>query len=194
MPYRMNIINATVKVLESPIVTEKIKKIVSENILKRGIWSLSDKKDNILMWSHYAFEHRGFVIGIKTNGNIFKYKEEVLVKVEYFDKLWRESLLDYTNDINILKEKYDLWKYESEWRLITILDNINRKWIKRDNVKGITFIKPNDISEVIFGIRFNKEKRDIYINKLKSNKKYKNLKFYQAEICNNPVSLKIVKI
>jgi len=34
----------------------------TEDIAKFGVFSMSQKKDNILMWSHYADQHHGFCI------------------------------------------------------------------------------------------------------------------------------------
>ncbi len=40
------------------------------NLLREtGICTLSDIPDNILMWSHYAEFHRGFVVGFRVNWN-----------------------------------------------------------------------------------------------------------------------------
>ncbi|EGQ8391309.1 TPA: DUF2971 domain-containing protein [Vibrio cholerae] len=48
---------------------------VEENKNKIGVISLTEAKDNLLMWSHYANEHRGAVIGFWAksafNGNMF---------------------------------------------------------------------------------------------------------------------------
>ncbi|WP_158137017.1 DUF2971 domain-containing protein [Vibrio metschnikovii] len=50
---------------------------VEENKNKIGVISLTEAKDNLLMWSHYANEHKGAVIGFWAksafNGNMFSH-------------------------------------------------------------------------------------------------------------------------
>jgi len=62
-----------------------LKKESEEQIKKwnaaAGIISLSAKKDDILMWGHYADCHRGFTIGLKTDV-ILQRKD-----LEHFDKI-----------------------------------------------------------------------------------------------------------
>jgi len=55
-----------------------------------GIIALTEAKDNLLMWSHYANEHRGAVIGINTSefsgGNIFaKLQRPQLVNTSFYE-------------------------------------------------------------------------------------------------------------
>ncbi|USE38695.1 DUF2971 domain-containing protein [Endozoicomonas sp. SCSIO W0465] len=42
-------------------------KYIDENKHKVGVISLTESKDNLLMWSHYANEHKGVILGFHTS-------------------------------------------------------------------------------------------------------------------------------
>ncbi|BCD99394.1 hypothetical protein MARGE09_P3596 [Marinagarivorans cellulosilyticus] len=64
---------------------------IENNINKVGVICLSESKDNLLMWAHYAREHKGVVAGINNFGasNIFQ-------KLFMPSSLTSSSLIDYT--------------------------------------------------------------------------------------------------
>ncbi|WP_232364418.1 DUF2971 domain-containing protein [Salinimonas lutimaris] len=64
---------------------------IENNINKVGVICLSESKDNLLMWAHYAKEHKGIVAGINNFGssNIFQ-------KLFMPSALALSSLIDYT--------------------------------------------------------------------------------------------------
>ncbi|KAA8596531.1 hypothetical protein F0Z19_4746 [Vibrio cyclitrophicus] len=65
------------EICESP---DELISYIEENKSKIGVISLTEAKDNLLMWSHYANEHKGAVIGFWAqsafNGNMFTYLHE----------------------------------------------------------------------------------------------------------------------
>lgn len=81
-----------------------------------GILSLTERWDNMLMWSHYGAQHKGICIGFHTSIGVFR---EVCRVV-------------YTDDYPIIKRPQDdtsvvmaksfltkakCWEYEREWRI-----------------------------------------------------------------------------
>lgn len=127
-----------------------------------GILSLSSKKDNLLMWSHYCNHHTGFVLEFEPewNGHLEDLKDlEVtlnsLVALE----------VNYSNDRPVLDGKENAsqkldkvlltksidWRYESEFRVI---DNIRKAGIhpyKRGLLKGVyagAKMSPNDLQSL----------------------------------------------
>src|SRR5438105_3201695 len=48
-----------------------------------GVLCLTEDPDNHLMWVHYAAQHRGFVVGFRTDNALFFEKDAELGKVEY---------------------------------------------------------------------------------------------------------------
>lgn len=94
-----------------------------------GILSLTERPDNILMWSHYAGHHTGFVIEFDEEHPFFKSHygttngktPVVLQKVEYsIGRPERPSinLKDLVEGSSWYLVKSEEWKYEDEWRMI----------------------------------------------------------------------------
>lgn len=94
---------------------------------KIGIVSFSETNDNLLMWSHYADNHRGIVVTFDTSHDFFKKdgsRSKELGRVHYRKdrmKALPQRLKDgfYMSDsTRIYFEKSDEWIYEKEHRLI----------------------------------------------------------------------------
>jgi hypothetical protein len=85
-----------------------------------GVLCLSEICDDILMWSHYAQNHRGVCLGIRTEcmgRKILRpvnYVERVPV-IDTLDYLRREKRETYTR-LSLTKAAH--WSYEKEWRTI----------------------------------------------------------------------------
>ncbi len=62
------------------VTKDDIYRFINDNVV--GL-SLTEDKENLLMWSHYAKEHSGFVIELDTEDDFFKSKDKFLFKVEY---------------------------------------------------------------------------------------------------------------
>jgi hypothetical protein len=89
------------------------------------ILSLTEKSDNLLMWSHYAKSHEGFVIGFKTSDPfLFRHGSKPhgansLMKVHYSRK---RPKLKYLTEVGLAEmyfTKSREWAYEQEWRMFT---------------------------------------------------------------------------
>lgn len=81
-----------------------------------GVTSFSKWHDNILMWSHYADQHRGLVVGFDDDafGDIHE--------VNYSPQRMEFQPI-FTPDepakiIEVLKRKASVWEYEGEFRLL----------------------------------------------------------------------------
>ncbi|ASG09157.1 hypothetical protein CEQ50_16635 [Vibrio anguillarum] len=88
---------------------------------KIGILSLSECFSNPLMWSHYADQYRGFVIGFNSDHEWFKKPDAFgeptsIIKVKYLE---RKSVISPNSaSVNqVLGEKSKHWEYEKEYRL-----------------------------------------------------------------------------
>jgi hypothetical protein len=64
---------------------------IENTIDKVGSISLSESKDNLLMWAHYAAEHKGVVVGISSFGSTNIFSNLFLPSA-----LTSSSLIDYT--------------------------------------------------------------------------------------------------
>ena len=105
--------NALQKVLEESI--ERLRK-------KLGICCFSEKRDNILMWAHYAKQHTGFCLEFDIDNDFFR-PITCAIKVEY------DTILPVLNILQLgnyprkelgtkLLTKADDWEYEQEWRIV----------------------------------------------------------------------------
>jgi hypothetical protein len=105
-----------------------------------GIFCLTEKPDNHLMWVHYARNHTGFVLGFNARASFFQENNRVLRKVRYRrgPKVLSEA------DINACFYKSNQWTYEQEWRCARSFE------VKESRVVGI---EPNLITHIIFGSR-----------------------------------------
>lgn len=115
------------------------KKSISDNINRFGIISLTKDPKNILMWSHYASEHHGMVIGIDCDSSTFKFhdnysshcktKTNKPLKVLYSRYRPSENIPDsaiyeyYDDNFNrlFMLTKSRCWSYEKEYRYLISL-------------------------------------------------------------------------
>jgi len=123
-----------------------LSKFRNETIKKFGVFSMSQINDNILMWSHYAKQHKGFCIEFVRSSNNLLGNIEVTRPVDYHCYYPEVGPLDSSGNINpsifrkMLFSKAKDWSYEKEWRLT--YDEGNREEPL-----------PADISSIIFGLR-----------------------------------------
>jgi|SRR5450830_221621 len=159
---------------------ELYKNIYREKIGRYGVLSLSsnreinhlltvsmpEKKDprtNILMWSHYADSHRGFVIEFRPN-----FIDGInLKKVEYCDK--RDFLtfedIDENRFENIFFKKSPEWWYEQEYRAILPLDNASTI---HDEKFHLYKINKASINSITFGCAMSDENKKIIMDLTKN--------------------------
>ena len=168
------------------------------------ILCLSELNDNILMWTHYANNHKGICLGFKTTcisnsiGLEFedtfhfnpskkrgflptfkvKYKKE---RPKPYNPLkdGKEKLFEFA------KTKYLDWEYEKERRIIYLYNDIKEKIIN---------FKRDILSEIIFGLKTSEEdinriKDIVYENYISNGIK---VDFYKTELCDGKYGLNIV--
>jgi hypothetical protein len=108
-----------------------VQKAISEHL---GIVCFTDRPDSLLMWSHYAEGHRGFVYGFDPRHPFFQPEEgsdRLFRKVAYSRRRPRVVLSDARAPSDVFSErvaheflftKSEEWAYESEWRLVLPVD------------------------------------------------------------------------
>lgn len=104
-----------------------------------GVFSLTDRPDNELMWAHYAESHKGFLIQYDYNSIA---KDKDFFKIEYKISPPRLGILDLINSDNLVLKlagiKSKEWEYESEYRLIKLTGGTN-PFYEKQTIKGIYF-------------------------------------------------------
>ena len=99
---------------------DTITKTIQNTLKNRGVCCFSEKKDNLLMWSHYASQGAGMCLEFDTSSPTFS----LLQKVDYspeFPVIDLERMLcneDYDQITEMYCTKSQDWSYEQEWRLL----------------------------------------------------------------------------
>ncbi len=141
---------------------------VSDEISRNmGVFCLTEKPDDILMWSHYADNHRGFCIEYKRSEanylgavatDIFKYDssfqiEAIITKpIIYSEDYPNVRVLDLltlkTWDplYSMILTKAKQWEYEKKWRMT-------------GHKGGVRIPSPGEVQSIIFGLRMPQEQR-----------------------------------
>lgn len=106
-----------------------------------GIFCLTEKPDNHLMWVHYARNHTGFVLGFNARAPFFQENDRVLRKVIYESgpRVFSEP------DVNVCFYKSNAWTYEQEWRCVREFQPSDPRSVQIDD--------PGLITHIIFGSR-----------------------------------------
>ena len=159
------------------------------------ILSLSEKRDHILLWSHYAESHKGVCFGFQTttiNNSIgIMFDEPALewkwnrynspkgflpaFKVNYTNFM-PEPYSRFKDDdkriIEFLITKHKDWHYEAERRLILPITNVSNRYLKYNK---------KVLKQIIFGCRIeDKYKQQVY-HLAGEHFQGHHIEFYQAE-------------
>src|SRR5512135_205937 len=93
-----------------------------------GILSLTESYDNLLMWAHYADEHRGVVVEIETSDPAFLEPDpdrQDPREVRYSFSRPRLSVDDQVL-LDVFFTKSPQWEYEREYRIVRRLEHATR--------------------------------------------------------------------
>lgn len=147
---------------------------------------LSKEPLSVLMWSHYADSHCGYVVGIDTEIAGFENSNECVITagegdISYYSNRKKELLHVDENSINdkeiikkILLNKSIHWEYEQETRIIKRISELTCKDIHfLHETKNI-----NAIKEIYIGI-----KNEAFHNQVK------NIPLLQSLLSNNEIKL-----
>ncbi|HEY3332797.1 MAG TPA: DUF2971 domain-containing protein [Capsulimonadaceae bacterium] len=149
-----------------------------------GIFSMTETWSNLLMWSHYAESHKGFVLGFDTSRAEFAYPRSRpfgegthLAAVEYR----QERPAMYTLDNDQVREglfvKSAEWEYEREWRMV-IQKPLAANWA--DNVGPVVLIDPLAIADLVLGVLIDPQMKASIIDVVKQD--FRHVVIYQATL------------
>lgn len=163
-----------------------------------GILSLSKSSKSVLMWSHYALDHTGFVIGLNALDPFFfqpdgdgrlSEAQDVL-----YSSLRAEVDLDDPNRYRkLLCQKSIAWKYERETRLFRLLTAENQWGVDGKGIPLHLFSIPQAaICKIIFGANSSAALRSKIFHYTRLNKIVADI--YQSKISHNSFRLIFDKI
>lgn len=160
---------------------------------KFGILSLSESHDNLLMWAHYADNHRGFVIQFDETHPFFKGEEIVpglprLSKVEYNDT---RPVLSYSTleSPQIFFRKSPAWELECEVRLIRPLSEARKVSDKNPYLIHLFEIPFEAITGVVTGALMGHEQYVELMNLCAETPELKHIKRYHMQLCKDEYRL-----
>jgi hypothetical protein len=87
--------------------------------VENAVFCMTERRDSILMWAHYADHHTGFCLEFSTDNPLFSRARAIL----YRRDLPHQNLVEFLNPGPIrmppwyLVVKAEDWAYEKEWRL-----------------------------------------------------------------------------
>lgn len=166
-----------------------------------GALCLTPDCKNILMWSHYARRHTGFVVGFDMHSDFFKNLYNTtswqVRPVEYvpfpptvsgIKGLVGDKLLD------TLFKKSKIWDYEEEYRIVAPIDSEQYQFKTVEGKKGIHELPKGVVREIVFGAMMNDKTVQIYCRSIRNREDCQHIKLKRAALHETKYELKIVDI
>lgn len=160
---------------------------IIEQLCRTHVFCVAENKDDVVMWSHYAAEHKGVVFELNCIDEIdnpllmatkVKYSEKCIPfpdAMAYAQHLTGEKRIDMVDIIwNMATTKHTSWGYEKEWR-------VRMPAIVNEDVEKFIDVPENVrvFGGMYFGCKIEPEIRSKLLNLAKRN--YPGMKIYQAE-------------
>lgn len=183
---------------------DEIHKKIREKMSNTGVYSMSEVNDEILMWSHYADNHRGFCIGFHDLHKSMRITPTVM-PINYIDEYTDLSnpqiVLDFYSEMfyknRHLPERKWLKKYETLKKIYTrtddqkmavaVLTDKYKKWeyerefrLICEHSTGLKKHDPESIRTITFGLRASDKDKE-HIISICQNSQKSHVEFYYAE-------------
>jgi Protein of unknown function (DUF2971) len=135
----------------------KFDQVVNDVVSSMGVLCLSEDALNQQMWTHYADQGKGFVVGFNARHPFFIHcdgsiQRNLLKKVIYTDEhtenFWR-------NPYYLFLVKASGWAYEREWRMFKPLKDSDEMVAAETQQVRLWNLAPDIISTVHFGYQYD---------------------------------------
>ena len=141
--------------------------LTCDQLSKRyGVTSFSTRKDDVKMWSHYADDCRGVVIGYNVDLWVrHLLGTSIIRRVKYADDLpiiMGPRVVNQENAYVFMSSKGAVWEHEQEWRLITELSKTQQSG---KDIAVIT-VPQESVSSVLITDRTSQDTVDIIVRRL----------------------------
>ena len=131
-----------------------------------GVTSFSTIRDDVKMWSHYADNSRGVVIGYNVDFWVSHLcGTSIIRQVQYSDKLplvMGPRSVNQENAYTFMSSKGAAWEYEQEWRLITEFSKAQQS---KDGISVIT-VPQESVSSILVTDRTSQDTVDSIVQRL----------------------------
>lgn len=174
----------------------------ADNASELAFLSLSKKRNNLLMWSHYCDSHRGFTLGFESDHPFFSVPQpglkSVLREVTYSRARPVVPAPDgdpdafFRANTNILTKSHH-WAYEEELRMCvspTAADE-TKSGVNGESIYLFRF-PPDALREVILGHRMVREDREAILQIIRDT--YHNAKVYETALNESQYDLDVTTI
>ncbi len=164
-----------------------------------GALSLSEIFNHELMWSHYANEHKGYVIGFDTKHPFFNQRKSDedelrhIREIEYRDERPEINLMK-TDASELFFIKSTRWSYESEWRMVLPLSDCSEKIEEEPYPIYLFKFPPEAIASVIMGIKMNEQHKAKIQSTIETYHEFLHIELYQANLEESLFEISIAKI
>lgn len=188
---------------QAPFVIDAFMLSISKGISKglgesTGILSLTEKHDNLLMWAHYAENHKGIVIGFDGENGFFHHQRtkddecNYIRKVTYSEERPAIQLTTIEDMADIFLIKSKEWEYEQEWRMLKPLNDANETIQVNEESICLFSFPPKCVTEIILGCRISPSNRKDILEYLVSDEEYSHVQKYEAILDEREFKLNII--
>ena len=162
----------------------RLKKPYGQFVTTVGIYCLSEKKDDLLMWAHYADSHRGLCLEFKASeeGSLFWEALKVIYQNDY-PVVNMMRMVEPEEFRKALLTKSAIWAYEQEWRILKVED---------EGGPGNYFFPSEALTGVIFGALMKSKDKEMVKDWLTTYPS--TVSVYQASLNGKEYQIDITKI
>lgn len=165
-------------IADSDEAAKTIKDAVHKTIIDSDIFCMTPKPNNLLMWAHYADQHKGACIKFDLLKDVttFNFPKSV----DYSDDYYSYNYLREQGKASMaIWHKSKEWAYEEEFRIV------------KPTFHGLIEVKPDAVVEVIFGCRCSAADENA-IRAAAGTGVYNNLVFRHAAMSSSKYQLDII--
>ncbi len=178
--------------------------VIGQEFMKKinevlGVLSLTKSADNLLMWSHYANEHRGYVLGLNDTHEFF-YRtaldgsESSPRNVIYTSQRSRVNIKKHDYYERLLCEKPIHWSYEEEVRLFHLFTDETER--SNNDSKGYPvylFDLPKDaVKSIYLGANVSSDTKDSIVTSIRD--RGLEVDLYQAKMSKLKYELEFIRV
>lgn len=191
--YKFKMNDALIEVIKNTNSGKKLDrgydKLIFEDCLKSniknhvGICSFSTKRDDILMWSHYADANKGICLVFNKDKLINNLNINVHGEMDY-DENMPNGKFDNDKNYGILKadkgyfiHKFENWGYEAEYRFVKLYDHL----IEIGDSERLISFTPDCLEGIIIGEKYSDNNIEVLKNLSNNRADKTELNFWRCE-------------
>lgn len=167
---------------------EEMREWMLRDFTTLGVLSLvKDRRQDLLMWAHYAENHKGCVLEFDSTHEWFTTKHGsnrhellgVLHEVRYSPTRPQVSLLDLGK--KDLLTKAECWGYENEWRILLNLRDCTTQTHGEKEVNGLFLVPREALTSVYLGVNIDPKDQEQFLDLLPPGDRVELFQFRQDE-------------